>query len=200
MRQEYAIGEMISNIIFVLYTRIFWKGARLIRKPFYCRGKKYIKYGKGLTIGYSCRFETFLNRNKIHGEIDIGENCRFGDRVHITSCDSIKIGNNCLFASNILVTDNEHGDYAGMSQSNPMENPNDRMIKSENVLIGNNVWIGENVVILPGAKIGDGCVVGANSVVNKKFGDNIMLAGAPAKEIKIWDGKKMWKKCNDFRI
>lgn len=194
MKQEYSLGEIVNNIVFVIYTKLFWKTARLIRMPFYCRGKKSIKYGKGLTIGYSCRFETFKYMDIRHGEIEIGENCRFGDRVHITSCEKIEIGNNCLFASNILVTDNEHGIYTGDLQSNPAEHPNERELNVESIKIGNDVWIGENVVILPGTIIGDGCIVGANSVVNKQFLTNTIIAGAPAKVIKAWDGKTCWTK------
>ena len=46
--------------------------------------------------------------------------------------------------------------------------------------------LGDNVYIGPGAKlfgrivIGDNVAVGANSVVNKSFGSNLTLAGAPA--------------------
>ena len=46
--------------------------------------------------------------------------------------------------------------------------------------------LGDNVYIGPGAKIygpislGDNVAVGANSVVNKSFGNNLTLAGAPA--------------------
>ena len=190
MKQEYSLSEILANIIFVIYTRLFWKKARLIRKPFYCRGKKYINYGKGLTIGYSCRFETFQKNNISHGVIEIGENCRIGDRVHITACESVKIGDNCLFASNILITDNQHGIYGGATQSSPIEHPNNRVIDAKKVVIGNNVWLGENVVILPGTEIGDGCVVGANSVVNKSIKSGTIAVGSPAIPIKIWSEKE----------
>ena len=50
--------------------------------------------------------------------------------------------------------------------------------------------IKNNVTIYPGAKIignitiGNNCIVGANSVVTKSFGDNLVIAGVPAKIIK----------------
>jgi serine O-acetyltransferase len=51
--------------------------------------------------------------------------------------------------------------------------------------------IGNNVTIFPGAKIlgpvaiGDNCIVGANSVVNKSFPANSIIAGSPARLIRI---------------
>ena len=37
---------------------------------------------------------------------------------------------------------------------------------------------------MDGSELGDGCVVGANSVVTKKFPENAVIAGIPAKVIK----------------
>jgi serine O-acetyltransferase len=51
--------------------------------------------------------------------------------------------------------------------------------------------IGNNVTIFPGAKIigpvtiGDNCIIGANSVVNKSFPADSIIAGSPARLIRI---------------
>ncbi len=48
--------------------------------------------------------------------------------------------------------------------------------------------IGDGLYLSTGAKItqkvilGDGVMIGANSVVNKSFGGNVLIVGAPAKE------------------
>ncbi len=52
------------------------------------------------------------------------------------------------------------------------------------IKIGNNCRIGAGVVFLDGAELGDGCVVAANAVVTKKFPDNSVIGGMPAKLIK----------------
>ncbi|HSP31353.1 MAG TPA: hypothetical protein VLO13_05005, partial [Halomonas sp.] len=55
------------------------------------------------------------------------------------------------------------------------------------------VRMGDNVTVFHGAKfIGTGCVgsnvvVGANGVVTKPFGDNVVLAGVPARVIRSLD-------------
>lgn len=52
------------------------------------------------------------------------------------------------------------------------------------IKVGNNAWFGGNVTILPGVTLGDNVVVAAGAVVTKSFGDNVVLAGNPAKVIK----------------
>ena len=52
------------------------------------------------------------------------------------------------------------------------------------VTIGDHVWIGGGSVILPGVTLGNNVVVGANATVTKSFGDNVVLAGSPARVIR----------------
>jgi virginiamycin A acetyltransferase len=54
------------------------------------------------------------------------------------------------------------------------------------VIIGNNVWIGDRVLILSGAHISDGSVIGAGSIVTKNCPLFSIVAGSPAKIIKIF--------------
>ena len=51
--------------------------------------------------------------------------------------------------------------------------------------IGNHVNIGWGAVVNPGLKIGDHVIVGANSVVTKDIPSNCIVAGVPAKIVKI---------------
>ena len=58
------------------------------------------------------------------------------------------------------------------------------------VHIGRHVWLAAQVHILGGTDIGRDCIVGANSLVNKAFPSNVMIAGQPAKIIRKnvdWD-------------
>lgn len=51
------------------------------------------------------------------------------------------------------------------------------------VEVGDNVFLGVNSVILYGSKIGDNCIIGAGSIVKGEFGNNLVIAGNPAKII-----------------
>lgn len=192
MGNNYSISEIFSTVYALFCTKLFYKNARLIRRPIYIRGKSSINYGTGLTIGHACRFDLPGGNKKT---LIIGICCQMGDNVHIVAHESVIIGDNCLLASKIFISDTSHGEYAGEDQSSPDMPPNVRNLITKPVLIGNNVWIGENVCILPGVKVGSGCIIGANSVVTKDIPDNCIVVGAPAMVVKEWSEKNIcWEK------
>ena len=49
--------------------------------------------------------------------------------------------------------------------------------------IGDNCFIGPGAKLFGNIKIGDNVAIGANAVVNKDFGDNVTIAGVPAKVV-----------------
>jgi len=55
------------------------------------------------------------------------------------------------------------------------------------VKIGDNVLVGANAVILEGITVGNNVVIGAGSVVLSNVPDNAVVAGVPAKKIKVKD-------------
>lgn len=50
-------------------------------------------------------------------------------------------------------------------------------------IIGDNCFIGPGAKLFGDIKIGDNVAIGANAVVNKDFGDNVTIAGVPAKVV-----------------
>ena len=55
------------------------------------------------------------------------------------------------------------------------------------VVVGDRVLIGANAVILEGVSVGDGAVVAAGAVVTKDVPAHAVVAGVPARVIKIKD-------------
>lgn len=197
---NYGLGELIAVSISLVYTKLFWKGARLVRLPAHIRGKKGISYGRGFTTGYYLRIE--LNGDICNTRLKIGDNCVIGDYVQIVANYNVEIGNNVLFASRVFVTDSNHGVYDGEGiQSSPNVPPNERPMNYKSVIIGDNVWVGENVSIMAGVRIGKGAVIGANSVVTHNIPENCICAGVPAMVIKTWDSVKgIWMRTTEEAV
>ncbi|WP_223911001.1 hypothetical protein [Geobacter sp. AOG1] len=175
----------------VLITRIdamlYWKNKiRIIRRPVYIRGKKYIALGNNFTSGVGMRLDAF----SIHGKVclEIGDNVEVNDYVHIGATNSVKIGNNVLIASKVFISDHSHGFY-GLNDrhDSPLTIPKDRELSFSSVTIEDNVWIGEFVSVLPGVTIGSGSIIGTMSVVTKSIPANSIAVGSPAKVVKCYN-------------
>ncbi len=102
-------------------------------------------------------------------EVFINIGCRFQDTGGIT------IGDGTLIGHGSTLTTLNHG-----------LDPDRRadMIPAP-VVIGRKVWLGAAVTVLPGVTIGDGAVVGAGAVVTKDVPANAIVAGVPAKLIRM---------------
>ncbi|CYU77618.1 2%2C3%2C4%2C5-tetrahydropyridine-2-carboxylate N-succinyltransferase [Streptococcus suis] len=194
-KSNYGIFEVITNIIDLLISKCFFSSVRLIRLPFYIRGKKYIDFGKQITLGRYCRFDVLgTHESKI---LSFGDNVVVGDNVRISCIEKIRIGKNVLIGSRVLIIDNAHGKYDGQDADTPYTPPNLRTLQSEPIEVGDNVWIGEGAVIQKGVRIGSGCVIAANTVVTKDVPKNSIVAGLPGRIIKQFNSEKnKWEAVN----
>jgi len=51
--------------------------------------------------------------------------------------------------------------------------------------VGNDVWLGDGATVMPGARLGNGVIVGARSVVTGAIPDYAIVAGNPARVVRM---------------
>jgi acetyltransferase-like isoleucine patch superfamily enzyme len=161
-----------------------------IKSPIIFTNKK-IRIGKNSIIGYHARIEEVFSYNQDNFEpsIEIGENVRIEQNLHLTCAYHISIGNNTAISANVTITDINH---MYLDTEIPIENQN---IEVKQVIIGKNCKIYNNSVILPGVIIGEHVIIGANSVVNRNIPDFSVVVGSPAKVVKKYNVEnKLWEK------
>lgn len=187
----YGFRGLLKLAYDVILTRIeavfLWKSkVRIIRRPVYIRGQRFISLGNKFTSGVGLRLDAFPINGKIC--LEIGNNVQVNDYVHIGAIDSVKIGNNVLIASKVFISDHNHGFYGtnGLHDS-PLTIPKDRELSYSSVTIEDNVWLGEFVAVLPGVTIGKGSIIGTMSVVTKSIPPNSIAIGSPARVIKTFN-------------
>ncbi len=197
--KTYGYKGCVINSFLYINTLLFYKNARLIRLPIEIRGKKFIDFGKKLTTGKNCRIEVTvfdIDYSKKQKIIEFGNNIVINNSVHIGARYSVKIGNNVLIASNVFISDHNHGNYSDPAgHSSPLTAPNKRPLSGSAVNIEDDVWIGEFTAILPGVNIGKGCIIGSMSVVTKSIPPYSIAVGTPARVIKKYNFEtQKWEK------
>ena len=155
-----------------------------IKQPTLFLGEGEIDIAESATLGYFPSPYYFSGYIHIEARsedstISIGENTYLNNNSTIVAEKaSVRIGKNCFIGVNFHCAS---ADFHGLDPSQR------HIFKAESVSIGDDVFIGNNVTILKGVSIGRGSTIGTNSVVTKSFPDNSIIAGNPAKLIRIFD-------------
>jgi maltose O-acetyltransferase len=111
------------------------------------------------------------------GALTIGPRTFINYGCSFAATERVFIGADCLFGPYVNITDNDFHDLRDRS----------RQPEAQPVAIGDHVWIGTRALILPGVTIGAGAVIGAGSVVTKDVPPNGIVAGNPARLLRVLD-------------
>lgn len=180
------INKCINTLKNNLYTGYIQKNfahfgnSVIMWKPYTLLGTQNIYIGNNVVIESGVQLVTYSTKD-YKPEIHISDNTLIRRNSHITAINKIRIGKNVLTGTNVLISDNEHGET---SRQNMNVQPRLRQLVSKGeVIIEDNVWIGNNVCILGGVRIGMGSIIGANTVVTKDIPPYSIAVGVPAKII-----------------
>lgn len=161
------------------------KDCSFMRPIGYVVGPQYFRIGDRSVFGKFSALTAWGAYNDEHHapEVVIGNDCDFGEYLHLTCINKVAIGSGVLTGRWVTITDNSHGRADEMDSGIP---PHQRGLYSKGpVIIEDNVWIGDKATILPGVTIGKNSIIGANAVVTKSVPANSMVVGNPARMISV---------------
>ena len=113
------------------------------------------------------------------GVVEIGAKTVMGQECTISAYQRVRIGEQCVIADRAMFIDFDHG---VVEVERPIRLQG---IYKRDVEVGSNVWIGYGACILRGVRVGDNSIVGTNSVVTKDVPANAVVAGIPARVIRM---------------
>lgn len=130
-----------------------------------------MRHGSGFRIGAGAVLST-------PGPINFGDRVRIARNLHVET--TLTVGDDVFISSNVAFIGDDH----------PFD-ASDAVITSfaprrpAHVTVGSDCLIGFGALILGDCHIGDGAIVGAGSVVTKDVPTNAVVAGIPARVLRM---------------
>jgi putative colanic acid biosynthesis acetyltransferase WcaF len=106
--------------------------------------------------------------------LSVGRYSTIGPRVRLYNLGGLEIGHHSMLSQDVYVCGGTH-DY---------HDPTMPLLRKK-IVIGHHVWIAAGAFIGPGVTIGEGAVVGARSVVTRDVAPWTVVAGNPARFVKL---------------
>jgi acetyltransferase-like isoleucine patch superfamily enzyme len=154
---------------------------------------EYLCVAPDVKVGKDVKFSKFIN---LYG-CEIGDNTKIGAFVEVQK--NATIGKNCKISSHTFICEGvtiEDGVFVGhgvvfindtypraTSETGALQTEQDW--KVEGTLIKKGASIGSGATILSNVTVGAGALVGAGSVVTKNVPDRAIVAGNPAKVLRV---------------
>jgi acetyltransferase-like isoleucine patch superfamily enzyme len=147
---------------------------------FVCRGVTFeigrqarVVLGRWSWLGHGTKIRAH------EGEVVIGAKSVLGQECTISAYQHVSIGRECIVADRVMLIDFDHG---VVEVERPIRLQG---IYKRDVRVGHNVWIGYGACILRGVTVGENAIVGTSAVVTKDVPENAVVAGIPARTIRM---------------
>jgi acetyltransferase-like isoleucine patch superfamily enzyme len=134
-----------------------------------------VRFGRWVWIGHGTKIRCH------EGEVRIGDKTVLGQECTISAYRQVSIGEQCIVADRVMLIDFDHN-VADVERPIRVQG-----IYKRDVRVGNNVWIGYGAQILRGVSVGDNAIIGSSAVVTRDVPANAVVAGAPARVIRMRD-------------
>ena len=134
-----------------------------------------VRFGRFVWIGDGTKIRCH------EGLVEIGAKTVMGQECTISAYQRVRIGEQCVIADRAMFIDFDHG---VVEVERPIRKQG---IYKRDVEVGSNVWIGYGACVLRGTTVGDNCIIGTSTVVTKDIVANAVVAGAPAKVLRMRD-------------
>ena len=132
-----------------------------------------LRVGRWAWIGHGSKIRAH------EGTVSIGAKTVMGQECTISAYQHVSIGRECIIADRVMLIDFDHG---AVEVDRPIR---EQGIYKRDVRVGHNVWIGYGACVLRGVSVGDNSILGTSSVVTKDVPENAVVAGAPARVIRM---------------
>jgi acetyltransferase-like isoleucine patch superfamily enzyme len=137
-----------------------------------------LQIGRWAWIGHGSKI-------RVHeGRVSIGAKTVMGQECTISAYQHVSIGRECIIADRVMLIDFDHG---VVEVDRPIRQQG---IYKRDVHVGHNVWIGYGACVLRGVSIGENSIVGTSSVVTGDVPENAVVAGIPARTIRMRDAPR----------
>lgn len=177
------VGKYILGALVVLFV------LNIIVKKY--RRSTYVSVGK---FSYGVDKVSVMRYHKNDGKLIVGNFCSFA-----SSGVTIFLGNGQHDPNNISTYPFNHTGLARFAFRIKIDEDSEPSYSKGDVIINNDVWIGRNATIMSGVTIGNGAVIAANSVVTKDVLAYSIVAGNPARVVKMRFTEDQIKKIEELK-
>ena len=155
----------------------------------------YVVIGSNVTLGNNVKLSKFINlygcsigdESKIGAFVEVQKNATIGKRCKISShtfiCEGVTIEDNVFIGHGVTFTNDSYPRATASDGS--LQTEADWQV--ERTIIKKGASIGSGATILSRTTIGENAIVGAGSVVTKDVPPNAIVAGNPAKVLRLMD-------------